>query len=366
MFGGSKSHTSISQSQEAGWRPTESSSVSMGGFKQGACGSVAPPAEVIISRFLATYPNAPEARNSSTIPSCPAVAEEQEQLVRVFCNSDGVSCYMNSFCVGLAWLGLHFDTKVSERTATDFGDFLKTCVQPTLVPLDVHLDFKDLLGNWLDSTRKGIQQDIHEFAEFFMGCLQPVEIDDTWWPKWSLNSGPATDQQMDDYARGGKENILSLTLPDSALTQCSLQDLINLWHDELGMCNVFTRFTEGKILHVDRQKESVKDLRPIGVADGIKLPHSTAYDTETQWIAYKVRAMTYHLGPTVLSGHYRTLLKQHHTDGTGAWLDYEDSKLPDFVAAPTTFHLQNVTLIWLQKKEYERIHAQTPSAQDIL
>ena len=366
MFGGSKSHTSISQSQEAGGRSKESSAVSMGGLKQGAGGFVASPTETVLSRFFATYPNEPEARNSSTITSCSAAAEMQAQSVRVFCNSDGVSCYMNSFCVGLAWLGLHFDAKVSESTATDFGAFLKTCVQPTLVPLDVHLDFKDLLGNWLNSTRKGIQQDIHEYAEFFMECLQPVEIDGTWWPKWSLSSGPATDQQMDDYARGGKDSILSLTLPDSALHRCSLQALVNFWHDELGMCHVFTRCTAGKILHVDRQKESVKDVRPIVIEDEIKLPHSTAYDTATEWIAYKVCAITYHLGPTVLNGHYRTLLKQHHTEGSSKWLDYEDSKLPDFVSEPATSHLQNVTLIWLKRKGSEGNHAQPHAAQGIL
>ena len=189
MFGGSKSHTSISQSQEVGWRSTESSSISLGGLQQSACGLMASPPEAILSRFLATYPDEFEARDSSKIPSCPTAAEMQTQSVRVFCNSDGVSCYMNSCCVGLAWLGLHLGSNVPASADTDFGAFLKTCVHPTLVPLDVHLDFKKLLGNWLNSTRIGIQQDIHEFAEFFMKCLQPVEIDGTWWPKWSLSLG---------------------------------------------------------------------------------------------------------------------------------------------------------------------------------
>ena len=320
----------------------------------------------VLSCFLATYLDESETRNSSTLPSGSAAAKEQEHSVRVFCNADGASCYINSFCIGLTWLGLHVGAMVSERTATAFGAFLKTCVHPTLVPLDVQMGFEDLLGNWLNSARKGIQQDIHEFAEFFMRCLQPVAIDGTWWPKWSLSSGPATDQQMDDYARGEKDSILSLSLPNSSMIQCTLQELINLWHDELGMCNVFTRFTEGKILHVDRQKESVKDTRTISVADTITLPHATAYDTATQWIAYKVCAMTYHLGPTVLSGHYRTLLKKHPSEENGEWLDYEDSKLPDVIPEPTSFHLQNVTLIWLRFDKATVHHATASNAQDIL
>ena len=366
MLSGSKSHTSISQSQEVGWRSTESSPIPLGGFEQGACRAMAPPAKVVLSCFLATYPDESEAGHSSKIPSSTATAEDQEQSVRVFCNSDGVSCYMNSFCIGLTWLGLHFAVTDVDSKTTDFGVFLKTCVQPTLVPLDVHLDFKDLLGNWLNSTRKGSQQDIHEFAEYFIGCLQPVEIDGTWWPKWSLSAGPAVDQPMDDYARGGKENILSLTLPSSAVQQCTLQELINSWHDELGMCNVFTRPTEGKILHVDRQKETVKDLRTVLIQEVIQLPHSTAYDTDTLWIEYQVQALTYHLGHTVTSGHYRTLLKQHQSEGTVKWFDYEDSKLPETVSAPTITHLQNVTLIWLNRKGLEGNQAPLNAAQDIL
>ena len=363
--GGSKSHTSISQSQEAGWRSTESSPIPLGGLEQSECRDLAPPAKAVLSCFLATYPDEFEAGHPSKIPSCSAAAEGQEQSVRVFCNSDGVSCYLNSFCIGLTWLGLHFDSTDLDSSATDFGVYLKTCVQPTLVPLDVHLDFKDLLGNWLNSTRKGRQQDIHEFAEYFIGCLKPVEIDGTWWPKWSLSAGPAVDQPMDDYARGGKENILSLTLPNSAVQQCTLQELINLWHDDLGMCNVFTQPTAGKLLHVDRQKETVKDLRTVLIPAVIQLPHSTTYHTDTQWIDYQVRALTYHKGDRVTSGHYRTLLKQHQTDGTVKWFDYEDSKLPDIVAECTTFHLQNVTLIWLHRKQDVSVASDSHTAQDI-
>ena len=347
--GGSKSHTSISQSQEAGWRSTEGSPIPLGGLEQGECRDLAPPAKAVLSRFLATYPDEFEAGDPSKISTGSTTSKEQTLSVRVFCNTDGVSCYMNSFCIGLAWLGLFLVDKETEQSATAFGAFLQRCVQHTLVPLDVHSDFKTLLGNWLNSNRKGIQQDIHEFAEFFMSCLQPVGIDGTWWPKWSLTAGPALDQPMDDYARGGKGSILSLTMPDQTTSHCNLQDLIHLWHDELGMCNVFTCCTAGKILHVNRQMDTMKDQRPLMISDVIQLPHCTSYTADTQWLEYTVRALTFHLGPTVENGHYRTMLRQHHPNGRDDWRVYEDTKLPDIVAEPTTFHLQNVTLIWLHR-----------------
>lgn len=65
--------------------------------------------------------------------------------MKVFCNNDGVSCYMNSGSIGLAWTGL-----LLEMTAAEWGDsgfYLKTCVQPTLLPLDVHHSFS-FLGSW--------------------------------------------------------------------------------------------------------------------------------------------------------------------------------------------------------------------------
>lgn len=103
--------------------------LSLGCFQQGECGAVASSPKALLSRFLATYPNASEAGDPATITIVATASEGQGQSVRVFCNPDGVSCYMNSCCIGLAWTGLILDT-----TAADWGDsgvFLKLCVQPT-------------------------------------------------------------------------------------------------------------------------------------------------------------------------------------------------------------------------------------------
>ena len=115
----------------------------------------------------------------------------------------------------------------------------------------------------------------------------------TWWPKWSLADGPAMDQNLDDYPRGGKWDALSLTLPtaDSDSLHCSdpfsLQQLINQWHDASGMCNVCIHKSRGKLLHVDRQVQSVKDLRQITSTDHVLIPHSDTYQDDIHWIKYE-------------------------------------------------------------------------------
>lgn len=175
----------------------------------------------------------------------------------------------------------------------------------------------------------------------------------TWWSKWSLAHGPAVDQNLDDYPRGGKWDALSLTLPsvESDISDCfSLQQLINQWHDESGMCHVCTNVSRGKLLHVDRQVHSVKDLRQITSIDHVLLPHSTNYDDDTHWIPFEAAALTYHLGQHVESGHYRTMVLVRETGSGKAWKDYENSKLLDEYQTFSEIHLRNVTLIWMQQK----------------
>ena len=84
------------------------------------------------------------------------------------------------------------------------------------------------------------------------------------------------DQNLDDYSHGGKWDVLSLALPENdiqdAANSITLQDLINLWHDGKGMCNVFTTCSRGKLLHVNRQLDAMKSLRPITITDSVMLP----------------------------------------------------------------------------------------------
>lgn len=133
----------------------------------------------------------------------------------------------------------------------------------------------------------------------------------SWWPKWTLPGGPAQEQNLEDIARGNKWDALTLPLPtpsgDGFLT---LQTLIHKWHDPLGMSHVLTTASQGLVIHLNRQQDTVKDLRPVNLASlTIDLPISAMYDEPITWTRYQIQAITYHIGMEVTSGHYRTMVK---------------------------------------------------------
>ena len=348
QHGRSSSHTEIPQSQEVGWRFQQGSSISMEYLQQGQSGIVATSPTIVASQLLATHPDESSTWQLTEKSTGEATSISQKLSLRIFRNSTGRSCYINSTCLGLAWIGL-----VAASTPADWSDggfFLRTCVHPALMPLDVHHSFQKLLGSWLTDDRINRQHDVHEFAQYLISHLRPNIIDMTWCPKWTLEQGPAMDQNLDDYSRGGKWDILSLALPENdiqdAANSITLQDLINLWHDGKGMCNVFTTCSRGKLLHVNRQLDAMKSLRPITITDSVMLPHAETYQTETRWVQYSVHALTYHLGQQVVSGHYRSAIKQIGHSSGRVWMDYEDMQVPTSLIDLTETHCKNVTLVW--------------------
>ena len=64
-------------------------------------------------------------------------------------------------------------------------------------------------------------------------------------------------------------------------------------------------------------------------------------------LRYSIEAITYHIGMQVTSGHYRTMVRTQQNTVEG-WFNYEDSKLPDQMTAPTNFQLKNLVLVWMK------------------
>ena len=76
--------------------------------------------------------------------------------------------------------------------------------------------------------------------------------------------------------------------------------------------------------------------------DTVQIPCFCSPDGRVTFLTYHIIAVTYHIGSTPNSGHYRTALKYH-----GQWLVYDDNKLPDQHAVlPDTIH-RNCNMIWL-------------------
>ena len=171
-----------------------------------------------------------------------------------------------------------------------------------------------------------------------------------WWPKWTLHGGPSQEQNLEDLARGNKWDALTLPLPTmSDVDSCTLQSLIQKWHDPLGMSNVLTTASRGLVIHINRQQDTVKDLRPVTLHPfSVELPTADTYHAPITWNRYQIQALTYHIGMTVTSGHYRTMVRVQGPQNVEGWMNYEDSCLPDRMTAPSSFQLKNLVLLWLQ------------------
>ena len=319
--------------------------------------SMAPPTAFSLSQFLAAHSGSPSTSQSPTQPSCQEHPSPSWKALRLCVNSNGLNCYANSSCLGLAWL-----SQVIGVEATDWNDegcFQQTCFESTLLPLNVLTHLSYIMEPWLTDERQQKQHDINEFLSHLMHFLQPSFLNMEWWPKWTLPVEPTQPPTLDDggsIGRGNKWDALTLTFPPFSISDVdclSLQTLIHQWHDPLGMCNVLTHHSRGVVIHINRQQDTVKDLRHVDLQSlSVILPVSPTHDAPIHWIRYSIEAITYHIGMRVTSGHYRTMVRTQQNTVEG-WFNYEDSKLPDQMIAPTNFQLKNLVLVWMKCEKGE-------------
>ena len=314
--------------------------------------SMASPAAFSISQFLAAHSGSPTTSQSPAQSSCQDHPSTSWKALRLCVNSNGLNCYANSSCLGLAWLSQVVGAEAPDWN--DAGRFQQTCFESTLLPLNVLTHLSHIMEPWLTDERLQKQHDINEFLSHLLHFLQPSFLNMEWWPKWTLPVEPTQPPTLDDggsIGRGNKWDALTLTFPPFSISDVdclSLQTLIHQWHDPLGMCNVFTHHSRGVVIHINRQQDTVKDLRQVDLQSlSVILPVSPTHDAPIDWIRYSIEAITYHIGMQVTSGHYRTMVRTQQTTVEG-WFNYEDSKLPDQKTAPTNFQLKNLVLVWLK------------------
>ena len=339
------SHTQISQPQEDARGSQQSHSLHMDGITSFS-GTVASTEEIGISQFLAVGSDQPQTCRPTAECIGEAASSITMRALRIFKNTNGVSCYINSSMLGLTWLAMCLGSQ--EDDWKDEGQYMEECTTPTPIPLDVHQSFPIMMRQWFRSLEEDPQNprqhDVAEFLNFLLQTLQPRFINFEWWPKWSLQGNPDQHGVDSDRERGLCFSVVSLPLPPSDLTTFTVQQLIMNWHDLDGHCKVFTSISRGLILHLDRNQTMTKDQRPIKLEEmSLQLPMAVDYHSPVQWLCYGVRAVTYHIGATVSTGHYRTMVLQRDQE----WLDYDDSKVPQRRHTLDDFHLKNATLLWL-------------------
>ena len=109
---------------------------------------------------------------------------------------------------------------------------------------------------------------------------------------------------------------------------CSLQTLVDFWHDGLGVCRAIEQ-VGGAILHsVSRflPETGVKNLQRIEISKEIRFPCYTTTEGDIYFFSFDVCALVFHVGASPITGHYRAALRCDHT-----WMIYEDGQLPESI-----------------------------------
>jgi ubiquitin C-terminal hydrolase len=120
--------------------------------------------------------------------------------------------------------------------------------------------------------------------------------------------------------------------PAEGLISSNIADAVQTWHLQAGVIvQALVHAPNDLIIQLPRFREAengiVKHRIPLSLRPGlINLPVFTAQEnTECAWIPYTIRAALLHLGETITSGHYRSVLIEARSqtcwltdDGTSA------------------------------------------------
>ena len=312
----------------------------------------------LLALHLATRPCPVETSGTSAIQSGGSAQEGEPsslrqmvggalKVVRVLLNPN-VICYLNAVIQGVTWTSLGA-TCLDESLWNDGGKLLATMSRPSPFPLHLpkHSSFKDLWNSWCQQVNGAHQHDVREFLDFLLHQLGPKFWGGLSSPLWACNDNSAEGAA----AKGARWMTVSFDTPQSEGT--SLQHLINQWHDETGMKNGLMCQGRALALHLARyngENSSQKTYACITLPHDnlVQVPHLVAEteavdsDFQVKWIQYSIVGLTWHAGPDTATGHYRTILREHHR-----WMHHDDNKPPCSLELINEHLLQRITIIWM-------------------
>ena len=307
------------------------------------CGALERNQDALISRLLATDYDEDQTANDATIPIGPAPSAKRS--LRVLLNKSGTACFINAALLGLAWLTLQCDGLQTGSWAMGFQlMWLLTTWSPAPIDVLVHEAFLELLdGETWGLADINKQQDLLDFLCFLLPVLMPTFLHRGWITRPALLSD-VSDLRIKDE-KGHRFQPLRLGLTDFAVSMCTLQSLVNAWHDPLGLCRAFEEDSRCKCIAVDRviPPHNVKCTQKISLGDGtLQIP----IFTETGLVVYRqfyISAVVFHIGSDSSHGHYRCAVRMHHM-----WYVYDDGRPPDQCSTLSDLILTQLCLVWIQ------------------
>ena len=201
---------------------------------------------------------------------------------------------------------------------------------------------------WLISSSLGwttedldVQNDVAEFGHWLLGRCRPRFVSCQW---MALLMKQGHIEAQNGTEKGHQHGPILLPLYNLALQTCSLQSLIDVWHDGLGVCRAAEEVRGAKLIHISRflPETGVKNLQCIDFSTTVRFPCYTNQEEHIHFFEYEICSIVYHLGDSPITGHYRAALRCG-----SRWLVYDDGVLPDSMSTlPAEIHA-NVVLVWL-------------------
>ena len=248
--------------------------------------------------------------------------------------NDSNLCYANSVVQAVTWIMMTQGTTVGK---------LKACLPILRSSEPVHLP--DCLAlRWLFAGWSQLHQQ-HDAGEFLAHCLYAAEAE-AWEGRW--------ESRLSEPFRVADAGTLLRAIP-LPITGTTLQSLLDAWSQQYAP-HALTLHNNVLFLQLERYgADAHKNQQLLRIRPGDQLavplfaePASLATRHET----FQVVTVIYHIGHTVKSGHYQTLLGHPSEDGSWGFLVCDDNRSPR-VARKTDLNLvdRNAYLIGLVRSQ---------------
>ena len=269
------------------------------------------------------------------------------RVVRILLNHKNL-CYANSLIICLAWAAILMGG--IEPRDWPYGGFelFRTLTAMSGVPINL-ATFQPFLWLFRTGTHFGwtiedldIQNDVSEFAFWLLSRTQPRFVH-CQWASQLLRQGHIEEQNGTE--RGSQHGPILIPIYAPKQQHCTLQALIDVWHDGPGVCRSAEKVGHVLILSISRflPETNIKNTQQIAVSNTVRFPFFTNSEGDVHFYEFQVCGLIYHVGASPITGHYRAVL-----NCGSRWLDYDDGRLPDTLTELTAHICANIVMVWLK------------------
>ena len=236
---------------------------------------------------------------------CSSLDEMRKAILALSLGNGSNLCYMNAALLAELWACCMTDTFVWYAVGEWKEPLLRllSCSNQHQVLTD-HGCLGQLLHSWFTNHEPGTQQDSAEFVGWLRHAMHGDEHGGLSTSKWEARLEAATEDSGQLYAP-----ILLQQTKDGV---CTIQDLINLWHDQAPFHCGFTPETTTVCLQVNRfPAMDVRSPQPIRWNRiPVHLPcFVNAHSWTVHWKRFEIVSVVVHRGAEPHTGHYQACLR---------------------------------------------------------